>query len=542
MNSPQLAGDIVAALVAAGVRDVVVAPGSRNAPLALACHRADADGLLRLHVRLDERSGGFLALGLALATRTPVAVMTTSGTAVGNLMPAVMEAAAAGVPLVVVSADRPARLIGTGSNQTTDQDRLFGVHLRGHATLSSCDAPPHAVHAIVQRLAHEAWGTRTRHPGPVQLNVHLAPPLVGAAPVDPLPPVRTLSVAGPAATLSELGGTPRTVVLAGAADPDTGRRARTAAEAAGVPLLAEPSSNARSGSHAIAGYRVLLGRDDLGGRTQRVLVFGHPTLSRPVSALLARDDIELVLVGGNATWPDPGHRAALVADDIRVEACPDRHWLNQWRTADHVLRTRIDLLLEHERETAGTTGLDVADLVTARVGAGQNLVIGASNPIRDADLSPIADAPATVFANRGLGGIDGTVSTASGIALGSGLPTTVLLGDITAIHDVGGLWLGELERRPALRVVVLDDRGGAIFHTLEQGALPHADGFERVFATPHAVDLVAIARGFGWDAAEVGDLHELGARLQVPPSSPQLLVVRVVRSNRRRLADALGRL
>ncbi|MDA8440722.1 MAG: 2-succinyl-5-enolpyruvyl-6-hydroxy-3-cyclohexene-1-carboxylic-acid synthase, partial [Propionibacterium sp.] len=478
MTSPQLARDIVAGLVAAGVREVVVAPGSRNAPLAIACHRADADGLLRLHVRIDERSGGFVALGLALASRRPVAVMTTSGTAVGNLLPAVMEAAAAGVPLVVVSADRPVRLVGTGANQTTDQDRLFGVHVRGHASLTSSDAPPHAVHAIVQRLVHEASGTRSRRPGPVQLNVQLAPPLVDDHPGPPLPTVRAVTVDRPAGSVTDLDGTPRTVVLAGAADPDTGRRARALAEAAGVPLLAEPSSNARAGSHAIAGYRVLLGRDDLGARIERVLVFGHPTLSRPLSALMARSDLELVVVSGEATWPDPGHRAAVVADDVRIRPCPDPHWLNRWRTADHVLRTRIDLMLDREHETLGPTGLDVAALVTARVGAGQNLVIGSSNPIRDADLAPISADPATVYANRGLAGIDGTVSTASGVALGSGLPTTVLLGDVTAIHDTGGLWLGELERRPKLRVVVLDDGGGAIFHTLEQGGLPHADSFE----------------------------------------------------------------
>ena len=542
MNSPRAARDIVGALVAAGVREVVVAPGSRNAPLSTALHRADRDGLLRLHVRIDERSAGFLALGLALSTGTPAAVVTTSGTAVGNLLPAVMEASAAGVPLVVVSADRPARLVGSGANQTTDQDRLYGVHARATANLSSADAPSHAVHAIVQRLVHEAVGTRTRRPGPVQLNVQFAPPLLEPTPGEPIPAVRPLVVGRPGRSVLDLDGTPRTVVLAGAADPATGSRARAVAEAAGVPLLAEPSSNARAGDNAIAGYRLLLGRDDLGGRIERVVLVGHPTLSRPVTALLERDDVELVVVSGGATWPDPGHRVAVVADDVRLEPSPDPHWLNRWRTADHVLRTRIDLVLGRERESDGVTGPDVAALVVERVGSGQNLVLGASNPIRDADLAPISPEPATVYANRGLAGIDGTISTASGVALGSGRPTTLLVGDVTAIHDTGGLWLGELERRPALRVVVLDDQGGAIFHALEQGALPHADSFERVFGTPHRVDLVAVARGFGWPAAEVSDLRELGARLRVPPASPELLVVPVVRTNRRRISEALSRL
>lgn len=543
-DSPRLSRLVVAALVAAGVRHVVVAPGSRNAPLALAGRRGAEDSRLTLHVRIDERSAGFLALGIARSTGTPVAVITTSGTAVGNLFPAVLEADESGVPLVVVSADRPVRLVGSGSNQTTRQQGLFGLHVRDWAGLSSHDAPEAAVAAIVGRLVHEALGTRSRTPGPVQLNVELDAPLVAGVP-EPALPVLELPRLTPVAPGEPvvLPGGPLTVVVAGDADPRTGAAARDLAEQARWPLFAEPSSNARGGQAAIAGYRLLLRSTDLGGRIERVVVFGRPTLSRPVQALLARDGVELIVVSDRAGWVDPGFRAAVVADRVRLadDYAPDEKWLTHWLVADHVLRIRIDLLVASLPAPRRPLGLEIADLVVERVGPGQVLVLGASSPIRDADLARIPDrGPARVLSQRGLSGIDGTISAAVGAALGTGLPVTALLGDLTAIHDTGGLWLGDLEERPSVRLVVVDDRGGAIFHTLEQGGLAHADSFERVFGTPHGVDIAQVARGFGWQAATVDDLGELGARLRIPPTAPEVLLVPAERASRRRLETGLA--
>ncbi|MEL4504961.1 2-succinyl-5-enolpyruvyl-6-hydroxy-3-cyclohexene-1-carboxylic-acid synthase [Luteococcus sp. H138] len=545
MSSWLLAQCIVEQLRQAGMRHVVLAPGSRNAPLSMALHRASepVEAPLRLHVRIDERSAGFLALGIAKALGEPVAVVTTSGTGVANLAPAVMEANQAGIPLVVLSADRPLTMINSGANQTGNQFGLFASQVRHQVQLGS-DGHPASWRFQLRTALALAAGTRTRNPGPVQVNLQLDEPLM---PTDeeldqPGPWRIDASQPGPALPLD---GQPRTVVLAGDASPALGRRAAAVAEAGRVPLLAEPSSNARIG-RAISSYRLLLGKDDLGGRIQRVLVFGHPTLSRSITRLLRRPDVEVIMVTERAGWPDPGFTASAVVDDVDLAPAADEHWLNQWLTADLDMQTRIELA---ERPEVGQepvlSAQQVANLVVDRT-AGQVLVLGSSNPIRDADLAPIPEAPATlatrVYANRGLAGIDGVISTAAGIALALDQPTTCLLGDLTFLHDAGGLWLGSLEERPRLRLVVVDDRGGSIFHTLEQGAAEHRASFEKVFGTPHTVELAGLAAAHGWASATVTDAEELGQRLRVPVRGPELLVVPVSRDGRRAWAQRVAAL
>ncbi|HEY0774376.1 MAG TPA: 2-succinyl-5-enolpyruvyl-6-hydroxy-3-cyclohexene-1-carboxylic-acid synthase, partial [Nocardioidaceae bacterium] len=314
---------LVDELVRCGVRDVVLAPGSRSAPLAFAAHAAAAAGRLRLHVRIDERSAGFLALGLARTSRRPVPVVTTSGTAVANLHPAVLEASHAGVPLVVLSADRPASLRGTNANQTTDQVKIFGDAVRAFA-----DVPPGAAgsgepaqvaswRSLVARLLVTAQGGTSHAAGPVHLNVQLAEPLTPdteggwTSAVDGRPAGQPWTERpDPALGQREpVSAQRRTVVVAG---DDAGPPARILAERAGWPLLAEPSSGARTGANAIRTYRLLLGDDDLAGRVEQVVVFGHPTLSRPVTRLLSRPDVEVVAVAGPSGWTDPGHRVSRV--------------------------------------------------------------------------------------------------------------------------------------------------------------------------------------------------------------------------------------
>ena len=291
MSAVSLARTVVATLLAQGVRHVVLAPGSRNSGLALALASADAAGQLTLHVRLDERSAGFIALGLARATSGVVAVVTTSGTAVGNLVPAVMEARHAGFGLLVLSADRPSSMINSGANQATRQDRLLAAHALDCVRVSSGSGNVADWRHQVRRAVLLAAGVRTRQPGPVQLNVELAAPLVGPEVLVPVEPEQTLVTTAPiAADPLLLTGSAKTVVIAGDASVEVGRAAALFAEQAGAPLLAEPSSNARWGSHAMGGYRLLLPR--FADRVERVVVFGRPTLSRPISALLARPDIE----------------------------------------------------------------------------------------------------------------------------------------------------------------------------------------------------------------------------------------------------------
>ena len=529
MNSPLLGATIVAALVACGVRDVVLSPGSRNAALSLALHDADARGELRLHVRIDERVAAFTALGLGKGSGRLAAVVTTSGSAVGNLVPAAMEARASGVGLLLVTADRPAEVIGTGANQTGEQVGAFGPAALSTVRLSSTSGAPPSWAAAVQRAHVAASGLRTRTPGPAHLNAEFSPPLVGPVPT---PEIHVAEVHGSdGVTVHEVVDAERTVVLVGDASWTTGVEARALAQLAGLPLLAEPSSNARTGECAIAHYRLLLG-SALGRRIRRVVCFGHPTLSRPVTALLSRQDVEVIVVADRAEWCDVGSRAAAVVDRVLLPE-GDPAWLAAWQEADRALSSRRDRQWD---------GHAVAEAVVASVGPQDELFLGSSQSIRDADLAPISPRPARVWANRGLAGIDGTLSTATGVALATGHPTTVLLGDLTMQHDMGALAAPTLEPRCDIRVVVVHDDGGAIFSTLEQGSPDHGDAFERVFGTPQGVDAAAVAAALGWDASTVTTIPELEDALRAPVQGRQLIQAPVPRKGRRAAEAALAEL
>ncbi len=532
-GSTACARTLVAQLVAQGVGEVVLCPGSRSAPLALALAEADAAGALRLHVRTDERSAGFLALGLAKASRLPAAVVTTSGTAVGNLLPAVMEAAHAGVGLIVVSADRPAALVGFGANQTTDQVGLFGGFVRYAARVTSAAHPDTWAAQAAKAAAHAASG-------PVHLNVELDVPLVPAA-EDPGPLRAELAAARPLRRHRPVCGEcpalplpagPRTVIVAGDAPAEVGAEALALAAAAGVPLIAEPSSNARAGGALRCGRLLLAG--PLAAEVERVIVFGHPTLSRPVMKVLSHPDVEVVVVADDdADWPDPGHRVRLVAPRVTL-AAGDPGWAARWRAADAEAARRVDAVLAG----AGPTGWSVAAAVWAAA-AGEPLVLGASQLIRDADLAPVGRPPG-VYANRGLAGIDGTVSTAIGVALAADRPTTLLCGDLTFLHDSNGLAVGPGEPRPDLRIVVADDAGGAIFATLEYGQDRFAPTFERVFATDPGVDVAALAASYGVPVAVVESDAALAAALVPRPAGIEVVVVRLGRAHRRELTEAIN--
>ena len=495
-DATTLARAVVTTLLEAGVREIVLAPGSRNAPLAFAAHDAAAAGLLRLHTRVDERSAGFLALGLA-RTGAPAAVVCTSGTAVANLHPALLEAAHAGVPLVAVTADRPARLRGTGANQTTDQVGVFGALV---PTTDLADAPAPLVLGL----------------GPIHLNVQLDEPLLPAdrwrPDVTPGEPPQQLRPA----VLETIALGPRTVVVAG---DEAGPPARVLAEQAGWPLLAEPSSGSRTGSHPVRSYRLLLD-GDLGQRIERVVVFGHPTLSRPVSRLLARDGVVVLDAGARGVWSE---RPFPVADRF-LSGSPTTHgpddptWLEEWRSADRSVSRQLDRLLAGEPEL---TPHEVAGAVSRALPPQGLLVVGASSPIRDLDLmvAPYAVGDRRkVIANRGLSGIDGTVSTAIGASLGRPRSSRclALMGDITFIHDANGLVIGPREQRPDLTIVVVNDDGGSIFAMLEQGAEAYADRYETLFGTPHGVDLAALCAATRTTHWPVSSLPELEQALASP--------------------------
>ncbi|MEE2523974.1 2-succinyl-5-enolpyruvyl-6-hydroxy-3-cyclohexene-1-carboxylic-acid synthase [Pseudarthrobacter sp. J75] len=533
----------VDALLDGGVRHVVVSPGSRSAPMAYALAEAEAAGRVELLVRIDERSAGFTALGLALATGSPAAVLTTSGTAVGNLLPAVMEANHAAVPLVAVSADRPEELRGTGANQTTIQLDLFGEHVRFAADVAAGTSPQRAVDTAISAATGALDGLP---PGPVQLNLAFRDPLVPAPEEElPAPAGRqrfrigteplTMDLPTASADLPER----RTVVLAG---HDAGPVAEAFARAHGLPLLAEPSSNARFGPNAVGPYRLLL--EHFGPASvqaiERVVMFGRPTLSRPVAALLARADIPSALYQPvPVAWYEPGRRTELplesLADLAAFAGRGSAEWLDSWLLAGAAAQHAVDSVAA---ETAAT-GPSVGALVWKH--ARGQLLLGSSNGIRDVDLAglPATEPAATVYANRGLAGIDGTISTATGLALGGQQQTTVLLGDVTFLHDAGGLLLGSGEAQPDLRIVVLNDSGGAIFGLLEHGAVEEAgrygDAVERLFGTPHSVDIAALASAYGVGHSLVSTTAGLAEALAQPVKGRSIIEVRTDRHSLRQL-------
>jgi len=557
---------LLAALVDAGVHELVLSPGSRSQALALAAAEFERAGRLRLRVRIDERSAGFTALGLAVETGRPTAVVTTSGTAVANLHPAVLEAHHSGVPLVLLTADRPVELRGVGSNQTTVQPGLFGPAVpwvRDVEAPSEGDVDVEAVRRLARAAVAASLGAGGDDgrdtPGPVQLNVALREPLSAA--VTTLPAARPAEVApaspGPAHRLS-VDDDPATVVVAGHdAGPDAERLAREL----GAPLVAEVSSGAHFGPNLALGWRTLLADPEFGGLVRRVVVVGHPTLTRQVPALLGRRDVEVVVVRGRtADAYDPSRRATVVA---AVEVAPGdggapddrahRAWVGRWVHAGRALvgdpeqapdldaatsddaSVRAEFLRgEVQLLRRGVTRRALAETLWRVTWPHDRLVLGASRLIREVDeVVPGKKVP--VHANRGLAGIDGTVATATGIALASQLDesrpgvTRVLLGDLTLLHDVGSLLFGDGEVRPRLQVVVGNDGGGTIFDGLEVSATAPADAMTRVQFTPQSVALAPLAAAYGWHHVRAATRAELDQALARRWDGPVLIEVPLAR-------------
>jgi 2-succinyl-5-enolpyruvyl-6-hydroxy-3-cyclohexene-1-carboxylate synthase len=547
---------VVAALADAGVRHVVLAPGSRSAPLAHALAAAALPDDARpadappvdLHVRIDERAAGFLALGLARGAGGPVAVVTTSGGAVANLHPAVLEAHHDGVPLLLLTADRPHELRGTGANQTTEQPGIFSSAVRMTFDVSAPvgrETEPAHLRRVVAEAVSAAVGAVSGDPGPVHLNLAYREPLVpddGAWPArSPIAPPERPAAPAPAERRPRWWAVDEpTVVVAG---DGAGPVARELAEAHHWPLLAEPTSGARGGPAAVRAYRYVL--ESLADEVRRVVVVGRPTLSRQVLALVAPPRRTVAIVRQGSATPDAGRGATYVAtavpDWLRDAPAGDPAWLERWRRAGEAAAAAVDRVLEEdELARRRMSGPRVADVVAGALGPDDVLVVGASNPARDLDLVAAWDAPPRVVANRGLSGIDGTLSTAAGLALGLGRPVRAYVGDLAFLHDAGGLLVGPLERRPDLRVVVANDDGGSIFATLEHGDPAHAAVFERVFGTPHGADLRALCEGYGVRHTRVTGRAGLARAVAAPVDGIEVVEVAVDRAGRRELHARLS--
>lgn len=527
---------VVDELIRGGVRDVVLCPGSRNAPLAFALNDADRAGLLRLHVRIDERTAGYLAIGLALAERAPVCVAMTSGTAVANMGPAVVEANYARVPLIVLSANRPYELLGTGANQTFEQLGYFGTQVRAAISLGLAEDAPEKLDALnaqwrsaTCRVIAAATGARTANAGPVQFDIPLREPLVpdvervldefAAGRPDGRPWTYT-----PPVTFDqplEIDLTPDTVVIAG-------HGAGVHPNLAGLPTVAEPTApHTPNTLHPLA--LSLL-------KPKQVIMLGRPTLHRPVSALLADPSVPVFALTTGPRWPDVSGNSQATGTRAETVGQPDPAWL---RRCAEVNRHAVTAVRESLAAHPLTTGLHVAAAVADAVRPGDQLVLGASNPVRDAALVGLNTEGLKVRSNRGVAGIDGTVSTIIGAALAHSGRTIGLIGDLTFVHDSSGLLIGPTEPTPKnLTIVVSNDNGGGIFELLEQGDPRFSDVSSRIFGTPHDVDVGALCRAYHVESRQI-EADQLGAALDDPHEGMRVLEVKADRSSLRQLHAAI---
>lgn len=509
-------------LVRCGVTEAVLAPGSRSTPLALALDEQSRAGRLRLHVRIDERSASFLALGLARASGRPVAVVCTSGSAAANFHPAVTEASQAGVPLLVFTADRPPELRATAANQTIDQIKLYGAAVRWFCEVGTPEERPGMVaywRSTVCRAVAHATGAE---PGPVHLNVPFREPLVpdgdrtwpedlgGRAGGAPWTEVAATEAA------PRLPETPRGVLVVGDSTADPAPFVAHA-HAHGWPILSEPSGNARRGPNAVSAYHHVLATPEFAEshRPDAVVTVGRPGLSKPLLAYLGTA-AEHVVVSGEGHWPDPTRTATRAVGGTRPwsgEAAapqpsgPPTPWLADWRAAEKAARAAVDAVLD---APGAPEEPRLARDLAAAIPDGGLLFAGSSQPVRDLDLAMAPRTGLRVIANRGTSGIDGSVSGAAGCALAhqaaGGGRAYALLGDLTALHDQNGLIIGPGEPVPDLTIVVVNNDGGGIFSSLPQAALPGS--FERLFGTPHGVDFAAVAaaNGIPYERVRPGEL------------------------------------
>jgi 2-succinyl-5-enolpyruvyl-6-hydroxy-3-cyclohexene-1-carboxylate synthase len=520
-------------LIRCGLREAVLAPGSRSAPLALALHQRAQAGDLRLHVRIDERSAGFTALGLAKAGRRPVVVVCTSGTAAAHFHAAVIEADESAVPLIVLTADRPPELRGTGANQTIDQVKLYGTAVRWFCETGVPEPRP-GMAGYWRSLICRAWALASGDgggcPGPVHLNIPLREPLVPDGSDDwpePLDGRRNdapwTSVVGggpgPGGGPLRLEWAERGVVVCGDGDYEP-QPLLDLAEKAGWPVLAEPSSNARRGPNALSAYSYLLSAPGFTAahRPEIIVSAGRPGLSRGQLALLRGSPgmpppRHVVLAAAPGHWADPARTATEVVAGVDLASpAPGRGtvspWLAAWKQADAAARDAADKILDVG--DAVTEPRLARDLVSA-LPAGALLWAASSQPVRDLDLHMAPRSAIRILASRGASGIDGLVSAAIGAALAhqaaGGGPAAALLGDLALLHDAPGLVLGPQEPRPDLCLIVVSNDGGGIFSDLEQAAFPGS--FERIFGTPHGARIACLAAAAGIEHARLDALSRL---------------------------------
>jgi 2-succinyl-5-enolpyruvyl-6-hydroxy-3-cyclohexene-1-carboxylate synthase len=511
--STLLARVIVRQIIEAGVKDVVISPGSRNAPLSIAFHQASTKGLINLHVRIDERTAAFFALGIAKASGRPVPIVCTSGTAVANYHPAVLEASHTNLPLLVLTADRPASLRKTGANQTTEQARIFGKAVRYFADVSGSVYPMELPFNSLQS-------------GPVHLNIQFEEPLVGDKSDNWL---NDLTITAPKVFDRKTPGTFYTKSTRGVLVISHDRGGLSAesvqrfAEELGWPVIAEdPLTFKNAISHASVFLTSKTIADDLVPDT--VVIIGRTTLSRSINAFIKTARKEIVIDSRMATVDSDRMADQKFIQLPVVEVQPaDAEYAEKWKK--YSLRAQ-----KMVADISTWSEALVAREIAAGVTSGTSLFISSSRPIRDLEGFAVARDGVETFANRGLAGIDGNISTALGIA-SQRKETIAVLGDLGFLHDLTGLIHKE---KINLKIFVINNDGGGIFSTLSQRGV---DGFEDVFGTPHGLDPAAIATSMGISAKTINSQAQLITELSEPVKGMSVVVVNV--PNRDANADFL---
>ena len=512
-NATKLARVIVRQIIEAGITDAVISPGSRNAPLSLALVTAQDLGLIKLHIRIDERTAAFYALGLAKATNRPVPVVCTSGIAVANYHPAVLEASHSNIPLFVITADRPAELRRTGANQTTEQARIFGKAVRYFADISGAAYP--------LELPLNALQT-----GPVHLNVQFEEPLIGDVDTTWLSEIKVnpprkfdRKKAGTLASKSTRGLLVIGHDRGGLSESDV----KKFADQLGWPILSEdPLTFAGANAHASLFLTSSTIAKDLAPDT--VIVIGRTTLSRSVNALIKMARATFVIDPRIATVDSDRMAEKKFTEIPELYTAPaDPEWLAKWaKYSERTAKVVNEISTWSEPLIAREIANNLPD--------GAALFISSSRPIRDIEAFAAARNGVKTFANRGLAGIDGNISTALGIATAH-TKTFAILGDLAFLHDITGL----IQREEInLRIFVINNDGGGIFSTLPQRG---TNGFEQVFGTPHGLDPAAIAQSMGIDAKRISAVDQLREEIKKPVTGLSLVVCDV--PNREANADLI---
>ena len=519
---------IVQQLIENDVNFVALSPGSRNGPISLALIQAEKDGLIKVGVRIDERSAAYLALGAAIASGKPSAVLTTSGTAVANLFPAVVEAKYSGIPLIVLSADRPASVQGTGANQVIVQREIFGNYVSRSIEVASesLNIETNSAREAIKDRINSVISIASKNRVPVHLNITLGEPLV---PTQKFKFSKAKMVSSTNANFSEnilteyLGK--KGVIVAGGTNLEYLNYAKDLSNSLDWPVIVEPP-HACVGENMISNSSVVLGLKKNELKPEVVLTIGRVGLSRQVSELIKNSPTVVscalpnVITNSTAKQKNSG----LFRVPVKQQ---NQNWLKLWKDSGLIIFEKIQKILKSHSKLSN---LHVVNYLIQNLPKDSHIHLSSSYAARDFDLlispfyqSAFSNGEVSVSMNRGVNGIDGVVSTAIGTSLVNNKPTFAFLGDIAAIHDLNSFIIPKLEKTPDITFIITDNNGGGIFNTLEQSGV---EDFERVYGTPTDIDLFKLFNNLNIEVLEVNNINEL-SNLISKPSGMKAIIVKI---------------